>query len=150
MTYQFPEHQPYKLPPREKTINGKVVAIIVGASALGLCTLGARGGLAGPTGRGAVVSGDKKATTGKPGSPISVSAMATTTYVPPKPTVVYDVPTVDLLGVDLTVTDKKCYGSAGCNFKYDLAVNLTTHLNSTRRSPTASRSWWARERRGSE
>ncbi|MGS2809900.1 hypothetical protein [Nocardia sp. MW-W600-9] len=37
----------------------------------------------------------------------------------------YDVPSTDNLATELTVIEKKCFGSAGCNFKYELRVVTT-------------------------
>ncbi|MGW6729955.1 hypothetical protein ACWF9G_28990 [Nocardia sp. NPDC055029] len=59
---------------------------------------------------------------GKPAT-AHTSTVATTKAPPVAPH--YDVPSTDNLVPELTVTEKSCYGSAGCNFKYELQVSAS-------------------------
>ncbi|UGT54402.1 hypothetical protein [Nocardia asteroides] len=110
---------PYPAPPRPPTQNNaaKIVAIVAAAIG-GLCMTGLVIGAV----SGIVSDGDSRRT-----PPSGLSDAATT--LPPSVTTSaaarYDVPTTDNLAAELTVLEKKCFGSAGCNFKYELRVVTT-------------------------
>ncbi|WP_306359210.1 hypothetical protein [Nocardia sp. CC227C] len=62
------------------------------------------------------------ATTTAPTPTTPRTQVSTSRQAPPTPTVAYDVPTHASIEPELTITDKQCFGSAGCNFEYELAI----------------------------
>ncbi|MEV6769693.1 hypothetical protein AB0N05_13800 [Nocardia sp. NPDC051030] len=129
MTYQPPQYpqgpvpQQYQVPPAPpKKSNALKIILIIVAAIVVICGIG--GALTGKD--------DKKADTPSGGAPAgaTIDASRSTGAKPaPMPTVVYDVPAIDNIAAELTVTDKQCFGSAGCNFKYELAVTATGPMN---------------------
>lgn len=118
MTY--PKHPQHFQPPSPPTQpgGGPKPLVIVAAAIGGLCTIGILIGVI-----GAVVSPDDDATTTSAAAPAASTIRPTTTTPPPH---VYDIPAQHNIAPELTVTEKKCYGSAGCNFEYELRVVTTT------------------------
>ncbi|MFC9475936.1 hypothetical protein ACFTS5_27445 [Nocardia sp. NPDC056952] len=55
------------------------------------------------------------------------STIRPTPSAPPAPT--YAIPDQHNLTPELTVLEKKCYGSAGCNFRYELRLITTTPVD---------------------
>ncbi|GGK66791.1 hypothetical protein GCM10011591_43690 [Nocardia camponoti] len=65
---------------------------------------------------GATAAVKPQTTVAAPGNTVA----RTTTQTP-----TYDVPSVTNLSPEVTITEKKCYGSAGCNFEYELRLTTT-------------------------
>lgn len=110
---------PYSAPPRPPAQNNAAKTVAIVAAAIGgLCMTGLVIGAVGGIGSG---NGSDRT------PPSGLSAAATTR--PPSMTTSaaarYDVPSKDNLATELTVIEKKCFGSAGCNFKYELRVVTT-------------------------
>ncbi|APE33948.1 hypothetical protein BOX37_08170 [Nocardia mangyaensis] len=110
---------PYPAPPRPPAPNNAAKTVAIVAAALGgLCVTGLAIGAI-----GGIVSSDSAST-----SPSSTLAVAATPESPRMTTTAaarYDAPSADNLATELTVTEKQCFGSAGCNFKYELRVVVT-------------------------
>ncbi|MFD3593178.1 hypothetical protein ACFWU5_10650 [Nocardia sp. NPDC058640] len=122
MTYpQYP--QPFQPPrPPAKPGGGPKPLVIIAAAIGGLCMVGILIGAIGAV----LDSGGTSTTTTKAAAAAAVTIRPTTT-TPPAP--VYDIPAHHNIAPELTVTGKKCYGSAGCNFDYELRVVTTAPVD---------------------
>ncbi|MCP9619929.1 hypothetical protein FOH10_07380 [Nocardia otitidiscaviarum] len=117
MTYQpYPTATP---PPAPNAGKGKLFALIAGGVLGGLVLLGAIGAAVGDDENTAA------ATTTATGAAATRPARTTT----PAPAVVYDVPSVANIAPELTVTEKQCFGSAGCIFRYELRITSLGPVN---------------------
>lgn len=118
MTYPQ-HHQHFPPPPPLPQRGGNTKPLVIAAAAVGgLCGIGILVGVIGA----ALGAGDNTAETTRAAAPIVTTTRPTTT-TPPAP--VYDIPAQHNIAAEVTVTEKKCYGSAGCNFEYELRIVAT-------------------------
>ncbi|MGW6625400.1 hypothetical protein ACWF99_29635 [Nocardia sp. NPDC055002] len=119
MTY--PQHpQPFQPPrPPGRPSRNTSPLVIVAAAIGGLCTLGILLGVIGA----AFGSSDNSASTTRSAAPNAGTTIRFTTTTPPAP--VYDIPTQHNIDPELSITEKQCFGSAGCIFTYELRIVTT-------------------------
>ncbi|WP_306356278.1 MULTISPECIES: hypothetical protein [unclassified Nocardia] len=116
MTYQ---PYPTATPPPAPVGKGKLVALIAGGVLGGLVLLGAIG----------AAVGDDKHSAATTTTATGAAATRTARTTAPASAVVYDVPGVANLAPELTVTEKQCFGSAGCIFRYELRITSLGPVN---------------------
>lgn len=119
MTYPHPQPLQPPRPPAPPSASTKPFVIALAAVG-GLCTIGvllaAVGAVAG--------TGENTTATSRSAASATPAATIAHTSIPAPP--VYDVPSTQNIAPELTVTEKKCFGSAGCIFAYELEIVTTT------------------------
>lgn len=121
MTY--PQNSQFRPGPPQKPSGSPKPLVIVLAAIGGLCTFGIILSLIGT----AIGSSENSATTRAGSTTYPASTIRPTSSAPPAP--VYAIPDQHNLTPELTVLEKKCYGSAGCNFEYELRLVTTTPVD---------------------
>ncbi|MFE3545552.1 hypothetical protein ACFXK0_21525 [Nocardia sp. NPDC059177] len=115
----YPHPQPFQPPRPPVHPNGSAKPLVIALAAVGgLCTIGILLAAIG------AVTGSGDNTTATSRSVASPAATIHHTSIPAAP--VYDVPSEQNIAPELTVTEKSCFGSAGCIFEYELRIVTTT------------------------